>query len=117
MDRLQFRDDLVTYFNEEEMRMLCTWFDVDYATLRGKTRRDKAGVLIGYMERNGRLDQLIDEVTKERPHLAIRYKSKTSQEQGPTNQELTWLDEIASGFGPPIEEPPTMRWTDEKKES
>ncbi len=112
MDRLQFRDDLVTYFNEEELRMLCAWFDVAYDTLRGKTRRDKAGVLIGYMERNGRLDQLVSEVIKERPHLAARYKLSPNQ---PANEpELGWIDQIASGFGPPIEEPPTMRWTEEK---
>lgn len=110
MNRIQLRDDLLTVFNEEEMRIFCPRFGLTYDALRGKGQRDKVGVLIGYMERNGRLPELISEMLKERPHLAARYQQNKPKISETADSTLSWLDEIAAGYGPAIEEPPTLKW-------
>lgn len=110
MNRIQLRDDLVTVFNEEEMRTFCPRFGLAYDALRGKGQRDKVGVLIGYMERNGRLPELISEMLKERPHLAAKYGQNRQPNPETADSRLSWLDEIAAGYGPAIEEPPTLKW-------
>lgn len=119
INRVQLRDDMVVAFNEEELAALCRRLDVAYAQLSGNTQRDRAGVLIGKMERLGRLAQLVAEIVQARPHLRSRYHDFLAQERpltppAPDDEErLSWLDKIAGGAGAPIEEPPTMRWDTE----
>ena len=116
MDRVQLRDDLLTVFNLEELQALCRRLGVDYAQLRGKTQADKAGLLIGTLERNGRLPELVQEVVRERPHLEEIYGAYIAIETAAADDPLSWLDRLAQGEGPAIEEPPTMRWDSEKIE-
>ncbi len=86
---------------------------MEYDQLRGKTPRDKAGLLIGTLERNGRLPELVQEVVRERPHLEVTYSAYVAIETAAPDDPLSWLDRLAKGEGPAIEEPPTMRWNTE----
>ncbi|MCA9918718.1 MAG: hypothetical protein KC445_12240 [Anaerolineales bacterium] len=113
MDRLQLREDILTVFNLAEIQALCRRLGLDYDQLRGKTQRDKAGLLIGTMERNGRLPELVQEVVRERPHLEESYAAYIAIEAAAPEDPLSWLDRLAKGEGPAIEEPPTMRWQTE----
>ncbi len=110
MDRTQLRDDLVTVFSEAEIQALCRRLDVGYEVLGGKNVTDKATSFVGLMERNGRLTELIIEVVRERPHLRAVYVDYLPKDSNVEEPDLTWLDRLAAGEGPAIEEPPTMRW-------
>lgn len=116
MDRVQLREDILTVFNLEELQVLCRRLGLDYDLLRGKTRRDKAGLLIGTMERNGRLPELVQEMVRERPHLDEVYGAYIAIETAAPEDPLSWLDRLAQGEGPAIEEPPTMRWDTDRFE-
>lgn len=109
MDRIQLRDDLVTVFSEDEVQALCRRLDVSYDALGGKSASDKATSLVGLVERNGRLTDLVVEVVRERPHLRHAY-AEYLPETPIDESRLDWLDRLAAGEGPAIEEPPTMRW-------
>ncbi len=113
MDRIQLRDDLLTVFNIDEFQALCRRLGLEYAQLRGNSQADKAGILIGTMERNGRLPELVHEVVRERPHLDETYGAYIAIETAAADDPLSWLDRLAQGEGPAIEEPPTMRWNTE----
>ena len=108
MNRVQLRDDIVINFDEAELRQLCQRLDVDYETLSGKSHRDHVAVLIGKLERDNRLADLVEGMVEKRPYLAQRYAEYLSNPMGsPTDEErLNWLDNIDR----PIEEPPTLRW-------
>ncbi len=116
MDRKQLRDDLLTVFNLEELQALCRRLGLRYDQLRGKTQRDKVSLLIGKMERNSRLPELVQEVVRERPHLEEIYGAYIAIETAAPEDPLSWLDRLAQGEGPAIEEPPTMRWQTERIE-
>ena len=109
MDRVQLRDDLVNVFSEDELQALCRRLDVSYEALGGKILADKATSLVGLMARNGRLTDLVVEVIRERPHLRHAY-AEYLPEAPLDESKLNWLDRLAAGEGPAIEEPPTMRW-------
>lgn len=110
MNRIQLRDDLVVAFTEAELAQLCSRFGLNYDALSGKSQRDKAAVLIGVLERRGRLHLLLREVTAERPHLAAKYQKFMDAESAEEEARLSWLDQIAAGQVSPIEETPTMTW-------
>ena len=110
MDRVQLREDILTVFNLEEIQALCRRLGLAYDQLRGNSQRDKAALLIGMMERNGRLPELVQEVVRERPHLEATYGAYIAIEAATPEDPLSWLDRLAQGEGPAIEEPPTMRW-------
>ncbi len=116
MDRVQLRDDLVNVFSAEELQALCRRLDVTYDGLGGKTLSDKATSLVGLMARNGRLTDLIVEVIRERPHLRHAY-AEYLPEPSLDESKLDWLDRLAAGEGPAIEEPPTMRWDSDSFEN
>lgn len=56
-------------FNEDEMRFLCADLGISYESLPGDNKKRKALEIIGYMQRRGQIDQLIEKVAQERPHL------------------------------------------------
>ena len=116
MDRVQLREDLLTVFNLDEFQLLCRRLGLAYDGLRGQSRQDKAGILIGTMERNGRLPELVQEMVRERPHLEETYGAYVAIETAAPDDPLSWLDRLAQGEGPAVEEPPTMRWDTERFE-
>ncbi|KAA3660917.1 MAG: hypothetical protein DWQ04_18015 [Chloroflexi bacterium] len=108
MNRVQLRDDIVINFNEAELRALCQRLDLDSDALSGKTHRDRISVLIGKLERDNRLAELVRVMVEKRPYLAQRYADDLADTPAsPTEEDrLNWLDNMDR----PIEEPPTMRW-------
>jgi hypothetical protein len=60
---------IVEHFDDEELRTLCFDTDVDYDNLRGQGKEAKARELIDYMQRQGRLGDLIDACRKTRPRI------------------------------------------------
>ena len=61
------------YFNEQELRSLMFGLGVEYDSLLGAGVSDKARELIGYMNRRGRLVELLQAVNKERPAIIWPY--------------------------------------------
>ncbi len=110
MNRTQLRDDMVSLFSEAEFQAICRRLGAPVERLGGKTQADKTASLIGWLERNGRLPDLIVEVVRERPHLRPKYTDYLPPSPDATDVDLSWLDRVAGGEGPAIEEPPTMRW-------
>ncbi|MCP4360677.1 MAG: hypothetical protein GY796_21930 [Chloroflexi bacterium] len=110
MNRHQLRDDLVANFSKDELAQLSSRLGINFASLGGKSLSDKAGSLIGKVERSGRLPDLMLLLVQERPQLKPRYQKYLQPENSPRDNRLDWLDRMAAGEGQAIEEPPTMRW-------
>jgi hypothetical protein len=60
---------LSTYFDKDELKTLCSRLKVDYDNLPGDGKMGKARELIAYLERRGRLPQLLEEVKLLRPNI------------------------------------------------
>jgi hypothetical protein len=60
---------LITYFNEEELKTLCFYLPVDYESLKGEGKANKARELVLYSYRQNLLSRLRDEVTNQRPSI------------------------------------------------
>jgi hypothetical protein len=63
------RLQIVEHFDDEELRTLCFDTDVDYDNLRGQGKEAKARELIDFMQRQGRLGDLINACRKTRPRV------------------------------------------------
>jgi len=70
VDLVKLRQDLTDHFNESELRDLCFDLDVDYESLPGEGKGDKARELVAYFERRGRTCELADLVKRLRPHVS-----------------------------------------------
>lgn len=66
---IRLRRVLVQYFSEEELQTLCYDLRVDYEDLPGESKTQKAISLIINLTRQGRVDQLIDLCSQERPNV------------------------------------------------
>jgi Effector-associated domain 7 len=60
---------IVEHFDDEELRTLCFDVGVDYDNLRGQGKEAKARELIDYMQRQGRLSDVIQACRKARPRV------------------------------------------------
>jgi hypothetical protein len=114
MNRQQIHQDLTTHFTADELVLLAGRVGVNFNTLGGKSLPDKTGSLISKVERNGRLPELVYWMVQAKPALGVVYKSQLQRESGAKDSRLEWLDGLAAGEGPAIEEPPTMRWDSEE---
>lgn len=68
-DLSRLRDVLVDHFNMAELHDLCLDLGIDFEDLVGSTKTTKVIELISYMQRRGRLDDLMRLVQTKRPHL------------------------------------------------
>ncbi len=57
-DMAQLRQNLIHYFNDSELRDLCFDLGVDYESLPGTGKSDKARELVSYLDRRGRVPEL-----------------------------------------------------------
>lgn len=114
MNRQQLHQDLITHLTPAELTAFSGRLGINYHTLGGKTSSDKAASLLSKMERNGRLPELVYWFIQAKPELEPAYHAYLQAETGPRDAHLGWLDSLAAGEGPSIEEPPTMRWDSEK---
>ena len=58
---------LASHFNKGELKTLCFYLGIDYDDLPGEGKADKARELISYVERHGRVLELVDVVNQLRP--------------------------------------------------
>lgn len=68
--RAKLRENLITHFNESELHDLCFDLKVDYETLPGKGKGDKARELIYYLERHGDIPTLLEICNQLRPKVS-----------------------------------------------
>ncbi|MEM7116830.1 MAG: TIR domain-containing protein, partial [Chloroflexota bacterium] len=72
IDQKKLRELMLSSFNISELKTLTDDLgEVFYEDLGGEGRSDKVRELIGFMDRRGRLQELVDAVRKERPHLFL----------------------------------------------
>lgn len=69
--RRRLRQVLVERFNESELRTLCFELDVDYESLQGQGKADKARELVAYLGRRQRIQGLALTVKRLRPDIDI----------------------------------------------
>lgn len=60
-----------TYFDLEELRTLCFELGVDFDNLRSEGKANKARELILLLKRNERLPELVDEISRAKPHITL----------------------------------------------
>jgi hypothetical protein len=63
----RLRQFLLDYYDLEETRTLCFNLGLDYENLRGTGRREKMQSLLNYFERQGRQNELLEELHRSRP--------------------------------------------------
>ncbi len=66
----QLRQGIVSRFDKEELRTLCSDLDVDYDVLRGEGQASKVRELIAYLERRRRIPELVEIIRQQRPDIA-----------------------------------------------
>lgn len=64
----ELRQILIDYFDEGELQNLTFDLSVDYENLPGKTKGDKARELIAFLERRGRVSELVQACRQLRPN-------------------------------------------------
>ncbi len=69
MDKALLRQMIVEYFSEAELRELCFDLEVPYEDLPGPSKSEKVIDLISYMERRGRLVEMVVMCQQSRPHV------------------------------------------------
>lgn len=110
MNRLTLRDDLVAAFTPTEFAEFSKSLGFAYDRLGGRAHSDKVSSLIGKMERNARLPDLVTAFMVARPQWAARYEETSQPGNDGRDAHLLWLEDLAAGEGDAIEEPPTMKW-------
>ena len=99
---VRLREGLVKCFNEGELQSLCFDMQVDYDSLPGQGKENKARELVSYLQRRGRLSELVETCSKIRPHfpwkessttLPVRGKDRSNKKDWRTENTLTETDE------------------------
>lgn len=90
--RLAIFKILTESFNSAELKSLAFDLGIDYEALWGGIKDDKARELIDYAERRGRIKELIDVTSRQRPQLAGELSKITFPETGYTPDELEQLN-------------------------
>ena len=63
------RDQLLRTFNLAELNGLCFDLGIDFESLAGQTRPEKAQSLVAYCDRHNRMDELLARAWALRPHI------------------------------------------------
>ena len=87
----QLRQILLDYFDEGELITLCFDLGVDYESLPGAGKANKARDLVAYLQRHGRLAQLISLGQQERPHVQWPILP-TATDTAPDGTHIDWGD-------------------------
>src|SRR5262245_15533549 len=69
VNRAELRQILTIYFDESELRTLCFDLEIDYESLAGQGKRDKARELVAYAARRGRTAELVRLCRDLRPNV------------------------------------------------
>lgn len=68
---IRLREAIINGFNVSELQDLAFYLGISYEDLGGSGKSDKVRELIGYLQRRGRLADLVSYVRQERPHLTL----------------------------------------------
>ncbi len=85
MSNAELRQLLVEYFNDSELQELCFDLGVSYEEVPGRGKREKAMELIAFMERRGRLPELLDLCRQRRANI----NWPAVAEKAPAGQRIT----------------------------
>ena len=78
---VRLREMLVTKFDEGELQTLCFDLGVDYASLPGKRKADKARELVAYFERRSQIPELLETGRAQRPDIPWSDTSAVTPEE------------------------------------
>lgn len=93
-NRKKLRQQIVQLFTENELKTLCFDLRIDYEILEGSQKEAKVVSLIAHVEKHGRISDLLDWLTDERPNADWRQvlvnsePGKVHSEQSTVNSEL-----------------------------
>lgn len=73
VDLKQLLQILQENFSEDELRLLCFELAIDYEDLPGSGKKRKSLELISYAQRHAKLDNLVQAINVQRPHLSLRW--------------------------------------------
>ena len=96
----QLRQMLTQQFNKSELHHLAFDLGVEYEELAGSTRSDKAVSLIEYLQRNGRLTDLVTQCRQLRPRTTWPDMAsiETNSSLPGTNQLITAIQDSFSRY-------------------
>jgi hypothetical protein len=83
---IELRERIIEYFNQDEVHALCSDLDVDYDTLEGTGKASKARELVAYLERRGRIRELMKRLEQLRPHVSWDDTLQVAQEDLPASE-------------------------------
>ena len=72
----QLRDKLVKHFDEGELRALCMDLSLNYGDLPGRSRPERALELVAFLERSGRIPELVSLCVEKRPKVTWTYQTR-----------------------------------------
>ena len=98
MDRKHLRQLLTECFDEEDLRTLCFDLRVDYDSLRGEGKAARARELVLYLEKRGRIPELVQTCFEMRPSVSWRSPSSISSEV-PNSFQPVSQDSLLRGLG------------------
>ena len=67
----KLREFTVNYFNESDLKDICFDEDIDYESLPGQGKRDKARELVAFFKRHGRIDDFVLICCQKRPNIPV----------------------------------------------
>jgi len=101
IDATQLRRQLLQLFSEEELRTLAADLGIDLADLPAEGREAQARELIGWVQRQGRVADLVAEMRRARPDAQVAVR-RLVRRQGSTHgygrTRTTTESEMADGF-------------------
>jgi len=79
MNLAELHRNIETHFDISELRTLCFKLGIDYDNLSGSNKLDKCRELITFLQRRGRLSELVEYCLLQRPNVAWRELTDLSQ--------------------------------------
>lgn len=95
-DRLRLVELIEKFYDFEETRVLAVDLGLDFDALRGETKSSKARELVAYVERRGKLDELVKALLTQRPDLQLQFESFKSSPPLPTSDADILKIELSS---------------------
>jgi hypothetical protein len=81
----ELRQTLAAHFDEGELRTLCFDLGIDYDDLPGAGRANKARELVAYLDRRGRISELVRICERLRPRVSWGVPLEAAEEAPPTS--------------------------------
>src|SRR5689334_5699299 len=82
------RRQLVELFDDSEIRTICFDLSVDYDGLPGSGKADKARELLSFLERDGRLAELLQLLREQRPRATWSQPGEIPDARPPQRQDF-----------------------------